>query len=101
MSKIKQARFEITKAGSIGKEYSDNPNNCLLVLEIPNKYISIIIEELQKSLEFDKLNIDSNPNNLLCLLVSGKPHPQTYGYKYGDPKRPPSFLSEEFNNTEK
>lgn len=96
MSERKTARFQITKAGKVGEEWSNDPDDCTLILEIPNKYIPVLIEQLQGSLDFDKAMAIREPDSLLCLLFSGKPHAQTYDYELNDPRRPPTFLSVEF-----
>lgn len=85
--KRKIARFEITKAGKIGEEFSEDPNDCTLVLEVPTRYLRVLAQELALAAATAEATND-DPDSLLCLLVSGKPHPQE--------TRAPTWLSEEF-----
>lgn len=84
--KRKIARFEVTKAGKTGEEFSEDPRDCMLVLEVPVRYLRVLAEQLAGAAQFAEAENDK-PDSLCCLLVSGKPHPQ---------ETAPSWLSEEF-----
>jgi hypothetical protein len=90
--KRKIARFEITQAGRTGEEFSEDPNDCELVLEIPTKFLKVLADILSEDLAALSQSSETKPDDLLCILVSGKPHPQG--------PWAPSWLADEYANQE-